>query len=198
MSQLEVRKMIYLLLGALLFGGSHLFSVVLPNQRNTLKAAIGVKAWSGIYAATALMGIVFFILAYRNMADGPLGENLYQPWPEGKHLVMLLALIMFILLGASMGKGYIRLYLRHPMSIGIALWAGGHLLVNGERAVVWLFGTLFIIAIADLAFSTLRGKKPDYVPQVKSDIRAVVIGVVAYAIFLFGFHPYVLGVPVVG
>jgi hypothetical protein len=32
----------------------------------------------------------------------------------------------------------------------------------------------------------------------KSDIRAVIIGLVLYAVFLFGFHPYVLGVPVVG
>ena len=190
--------MIYLLLGALCFGGAHLFSIVLPRQRDALKAAIGVKAWPAVYAVTSLLGILFFILAYRSMGNGPLEENLYQPWPQGKHLVMLLALIMFILLGASMGKGYMRLYLRHPMSIGIALWAAGHLLVNGERAVVWLFATLLIVALADLVFSFSRGKKPDYVPEVKSDIKAVIIGVVVYAIFLFGFHPYVLGVPVVG
>jgi uncharacterized membrane protein len=190
--------MVYVLLGALLFGGAHLLSIMLPNQRDALKSVVGVKAWPALYGISSVLGIVFFVLAYRAMSGGQLGENLYQPWPQGKHLVMLLALVMFILLGASMGKGYIKLYVRHPMSLGIALWAGGHLLVNGERAVVWLFGTLFVVALADLVFSFARGKRPNHVPQIKSDLRAVLIGVVAYAIFLFGFHPYILGVPVVG
>jgi uncharacterized membrane protein len=128
----------------------------------------------------------------------PLGENVYVPWPQARHVVMLLALVMFILLAASSGKGYIRHWLRHPMSIGIALWAGGHLLVNGERAVVWMFGTLFIVAISDLVMSLLRGKRPDYVPNARADAVAIVVGVVLYGVFLFGFHPYVLGVPVVG
>ncbi len=189
--------MIYLLLGALLFGGVHVIATVLPAQRDSLKNAVGAKVWQSVFSIASVLGIVFFVLAYLNMDQDLLSQNLYQPWPAGRHLLMLLALIMFILLGASMGKGYIRLYLRHPMSLGIALWAGGHLLVNGERAVVWLFGTLLVVALADLVFSFMRGKKPDYVPQVKSDVRAVVIGVVAYLVFLFGFHPYVLGVPVV-
>ncbi len=190
--------MTYLWLGALLFGGPHVFSSVLPNQRNSLKASLGESLWKGLYSLLSLAGIGFFILAYRNMDAGQLGDMLYQPWVAGKHLVMLLALIMFILIGASHGKGYIKHYVRHPMSIGIALWAAGHLLVNGERAVVWLFGTLLVVAIVDLVFSIARGKKPTHQPQVKSDIRAVVIGVILFAVFLFGFHPYVLGVPVVG
>ena len=45
--------------------------------------------------------------------------------------------------------------------------------------------------------SEIRGKRPDYIPRVRSDILAVVIGVVLYLIFLFGFHPYVLGIRVV-
>jgi uncharacterized membrane protein len=190
--------MTYLWLGALLFGGLHLFSTVLPRQRDAIKAALGEKAWKGTYSLLTLLGVVFFVLAYRNMSGGNLGEPLYAPWPAGKHLVMLLVLLMFILIGASHGKGYIKHYVRHPMSLGIALWAGGHLLVNSERAVVWLFGTMLVVAVADLIFSTLRGKKPTHQPQFKSDIRAVIIGVVLYAIFFFGFHPYVLGVPLVG
>jgi hypothetical protein len=45
--------------------------------------------------------------------------------------------------------------------------------------------------------SEIRGKRPDYIPRVRSDIIAVVVGLVLYAVFLFGFHPYVLNVPVV-
>jgi uncharacterized membrane protein len=190
--------MTYLWLGALLFGGLHLFSTVLPAQRNALRGAVGEKAWKGAYSLLVLLGVVFFVLAYRSIGEGDLGEMLYQPWVQGKHLVMLLIWLMFILLGASHGKGYIKSYVRHPMSLGIALWSGGHLLVNGERALVWLFGTFFVVAIADLIFSFARGKRPTHEPRLRSDIVAVVAGTVLYLIFLFGFHPYVLGVPVVG
>ena len=190
--------MAYLYLGALLFGGPHLFSTLLPGVRNTLKGALGEKAWKGLYAVASLLGIVFFILAYRAMGDGVYGEPLYDVVPGARHFAMLASLLMFILLGASHGKGYIKKAVRHPMSLGIALWSGAHLMANNERAVVWLFATLLVVAVADFVFSWARGKKPDHVPQVKSDIRAVVIGMIMYVVFLFGFHPYVLGVPVVG
>ncbi len=190
--------MTYVWLGAVLFGGLHLFSTLLPGQRNRLRDSIGEKAWKGGYSLLSLVGIVFFILAYRSMAEGSLGDLLYQPWVQGKHLVMLLTLLMCILIGASHGKGYIKTFVRHPMSLGIALWSGGHLLVNGERALVWLFGTLFVVAIADLIFSFARGKRPEHQPRIRSDIIAVVAGTVLFLILLLGFHPYVLGVPVVG
>jgi uncharacterized membrane protein len=189
--------MIYLWLGALLFGGLHLFATVLPAQRDTLRETIGEKAWKGGFTALSLLGIVFFILAYRSIAEGSLGDLLYQPWMQAKHLVMLLTLLMCILIGASHGKGYIKSFVRHPMSLGIALWSGGHLLVNGERTVVWLFGTLFVVAVADLIFSFARGKRPDHQPRIRSDIIAVVAGTVLFLVLLFGFHPYILGVPLV-
>jgi uncharacterized membrane protein len=190
--------MIYLWLGALLFGGLHLFSTLMPSQRDALRNTLGEKAWKSAYSLLSLLGIFCFVLAYRSMGESSLGDMIYQPWPQGKHAVMLLTLFMFILVGASHGKGYIKAFVRHPMSLGIALWSGGHLLVNGERAVVWLFGTLFVVAIADLIFATLRGKRPMHQPQIKSDIIAIAVGLTLFAIFLFGFHPYVLGVPVVG
>jgi uncharacterized membrane protein len=36
---------------------------------------------------------------------------------------------------------------RHPFLWGVALWAGGHLLVNGERFAVMLFGALGLMAL---------------------------------------------------
>jgi uncharacterized membrane protein len=84
------------------------------------------------------------------------------------------------------------------MSIGILLWSGGHLLVNGQRSDVWLFGTFFLVSLADILSSELRGKRPDYVPRLRSDVIAVAVGMVLYVVFLLGFHPYVLNIPVIG
>jgi uncharacterized membrane protein len=188
--------MTYAILGALLFGGPHLFSTLLPGMRDGVEKAMGEKAWKGVYSLITLLGVVMFILAYRNMGEGTSADLLYEPWSGGRHAVLLSTLLGLILIGASHGKGYIKTFVRHPMSLGVALWSGGHLLANGERTLVWLFGTFFVVAVADVIFSFARGKKPDHVPHVKSDIRAIVIGIVLYVILAFAFHPYVIGVPV--
>jgi uncharacterized membrane protein len=83
------------------------------------------------------------------------------------------------------------------MSIGFGLWAIAHLLANGERPEIYLFGSILVVAVLDIILSTMRGKIPHHEPRLKSDVLAVVIGVVLYLIFLFGFHPYVLHVPIV-
>jgi uncharacterized membrane protein len=110
---------------------------------------------------------------------------------------MGLVLLAFIFIGASHGKGYLKLWLKQPMSIGIGLWAIAHLLANGERPDVIFFASFLALAVLDIILSTMRGKLPHHVPQVKSDVRAVVIGVILYLIFLFGFHPYILKLPIV-
>jgi hypothetical protein len=51
--------------------------------------------------------------------------------------------------------------------------------------------------VLDIVLSTMRGKLPHHEPQLKSDVRAVVIGVILYLVFLFGFHPYILHLPIV-
>ena len=183
--------------GALLFVVPHIWSSAFPGSRDRLKLQLGEARFKGLYALCSMAGLLLLIAGYvHGRWFGGAYDNLYEPWVAGRHLLMLLALLMFILLGAAGGKGYIRAWLRHPMSIGVALWAFGHLLMNGERPVVWLFGSLLVVAVADLVFSFGRGKRPVHIPDIKSDIRAVVIGVIIYAVFLFGFHPYILKMPV--
>ena len=139
------------------------------------------------------------IYAYSQSRGGPAtADILYDAPYRLKHVTMLLVLLAFILLGASHGKGYLKKWLHNPMSIGIVLWSFGHLLVNGQRSDVYLFGTFLVIGLADIVMSELQGKRPSHEPRVRSDIIAVIVGMVLYVIFLFGFHPYVLNVPVAG
>jgi len=37
---------------------------------------------------------------------------------------------------------------RHPFLWGVAIWAVGHLLVNGDRASIVLFGGMLILAVS--------------------------------------------------
>jgi uncharacterized membrane protein len=191
--------MTLLLIGCLLFGGSHLFSILLPGQRDSLRNRFGEKPWKGLYSIVSLLGLVLMVVGYSQTRSGPAtADVLYEPWDGMRHATMLLTLLAFILVGASHGKGYLKLWLHNPMSLGIALWSGGHLLVNGQRSDVWLFGTFLVVSLADILLSELRGKRPDYVPRLRSDVIAVAVGMVLYAVFLLGFHPYVLNIPVAG
>lgn len=191
--------MTLLYIGCLLFGGSHLFSIFFPGLRNSFRAQLGDKPWRGLFAVVSLLGLVLMIVGYSRSRAGPAAADIiYDGSYEMRHVTMLLVLLAFIMIGASHGKGYLKKWLHNPMSIGIVLWSGGHLLVNGQRSHVWLFGTFLVIGLADIVMSEIRGKRPEYIPRVRSDILAVVIGMVLYVIFLFGFHPYVLNVPVAG
>ena len=122
---------------------------------------------------------------------------MYEPASWARHVTMLLVLLGFISLGGFHGKGYIKHWLRNPFSIGISLWAVGHLLSNGRLHDLLLFGTFLVLAVLDIVLSTARGKRPGHDPQIRSDVKAVIVGVVLYAIFLFGFHPYVLNLPII-
>jgi uncharacterized membrane protein len=189
----------YLWLGTALFVLPHLFGMVLPGSKATLRARLGEGAYKGLYTLISLAGVVLWVLAYRAAYADPGGvAQLYEPWSGARHVTMLLVLLAFILIGASHGKGFIKTWVRNPMSWGIVLWAVGHLLANGEKVVVVIAASLLALAVLDIILCTVRGKRPEYTPRVRSDIIAVVVGLVLYCLFLFGFHPYILGVPVVG
>lgn len=190
--------MIFVYFGTVLFAGTHLFSMLLPNQRDALKGRLGEQAFKGVYSVASLIGIGLLVYGYSSAwASGTGVSPVLDPPSWGRHATMLLVWLGFIAIAASHGKGNIKAHLRNPMSIGISLWAFGHLLANGLWLDLWLFGTFLVIGLLDILLSTLRGKVPGHAPQSRSDVIAVVAGTAVYAVFLFGFHPYILGVPVV-
>jgi uncharacterized membrane protein len=191
--------MTILLVGIFLFGGIHIFSMLLPTHRDAIEMRVGERPWKAIYAIISLAGVGLMIWGFvLARSQSPGADWLYTPAVWARHVTMLLVLFGFIFLAASHGKSYLRLWVRNPMSIGIALWATGHLLANGKRVDLYFFGTFLLVVLLDIGLSTVRGKAPLYEPRVRSDIIAVIVGMVLYVIFLFGFHPYVLNLPVAG
>ena len=190
--------MIYLILGLGIFAGVHVFSMLLPGHRNALMGRLGEGPYKGLFSLVSLFGIAFIIWGYWSLSNSPEAAGFaYMPYPAMRHLTMLLVLLAFISVGASHGRGYLKLWLRNPLSIGIALWATGHLLSNGHFYDVLMFGMFLLLALLDIFLSTARGKRPIHEPRPRSDVIAVVTGVILYAVFLFGFHPYILHVPII-
>lgn len=188
--------MTVLIVGMIILFGSHL--LLYTSLRPALKARFGERSFKAAFAAVALVGLGLMIWGYAMTRSGPAAADiLYWPAAWTRHAAMLLVLLGFISLAVSFHKGRLKLWLRNPMSIGIALWAVGHLLANGRLAAVLFFGGFLGLALIDIAVSTARGQAPGFTPKPRHDIIAVVAGVVLFAFFLLVFHPYALNVPIV-
>lgn len=190
--------MTLLIVGIVIFVGAHLLVMLLPRLRAQLYGSLGEGPYKGLFSLVSLLGLGLMIYGFyttRGMLEG--ADYLYTPASWARHAAMTLVLLAFIFVGASHGKGYLKLWLKQPMSIGIGLWALAHLLANGDRPGVLMFASILALAVVDIILSTARGKLPTHEPRLRSDIIAVVIGIVLYLIFLFGFHPYVLKLPII-
>ena len=192
----EMSDMAILILGMLLFAGPHLVSSLALAQRDRLKAVFGEGAYKGVYSLVSLIGLTLMIYAYWTTRDS--GDMLYVPSGTMRHATMGFATLGIILISASYGKSHIRLWLQNPFSVGIALWAVGHLLSVGKFAADWFWLTVLAVALVDIVVSMARGKKPEFQPTWRSDIMAVVVGLVVTGVLVSLFHPYVLGVRLAG
>ena len=105
--------------------------------------------------------------------------------------------VSLVLLAAANMPTHIRAVLKHPMLIGVLLWAIAHLLSNGDLRSVMLFGSFAGFAVFDLVSAEVRGKRPstEKPPRLAMDAIAVVAGLVAAGLFMV-FHGALFGVPV--
>ncbi|MGE0238842.1 MAG: NnrU family protein [Parvibaculaceae bacterium] len=190
--------MTLIFIGIVIFFGVHLLAMLLPDPRVHLLERLGEGPYKGLFSLVSAIGLGLMIYGFYT-TRGALepDDYLYAPAPWTRHAAMGLVLLAFIFVGASHGKGYLKLWLKHPMSIGIGLWAIAHLLANGERPDVIFFASFLALAVLDIILATLRGKLPQHEPRLRSDVIAVVVGIVLYLVFLFGFHPYILNLPIV-
>ena len=106
---------------------------------------------------------------------------------------MPLALVLF---AAARMPTRIRSLVRHPMLLGVLLWAVAHLLANGEARSVVLFGGFALIAAILAISAAARGKGPPMqpAPRMTMDIVSIIAGLVAAGL-LAGFHDVLFGTP---
>ncbi|MDX1570017.1 MAG: NnrU family protein [Xanthomonadales bacterium] len=186
--------MTLLIIGLVLFLGIHLVPAV-PPLRAGLVGAMGENGYKGLFALLSLAGLVVIVMGY---ARAPY-VHVYNPMPGAKHLAMTVMPIVFILLAAANMPGKIRATLKHPMLIAVLLWAGAHLLANGDLRSILLFGSFAAYAVVDLISELARGKTliGDKTPTARKDLMAVVGGLLVFAVFMY-FHGALFGVALVG
>jgi uncharacterized membrane protein len=186
-----------LIIGLILFFAAHLFSYA-RKARAELIERMGEGPYKGLYSLVSAVGLGLIVWGYYRTRSGPAAADiLYWPPSWGRHATMLLVLLAMISIAVYLHKGRLKLWLRHPMSIGVGLWAIGHLLSNGRASSVVLFGAFLAYSVLDIVVNTARGSVPNFIPNPRHDFISITAGVVLYAFFLLIFHPYVLNLPIV-
>ena len=189
--------MTQLIVGLILFFGIHSISIFAESWRDGMVKKLGEMPWKGIYSVVSIVGFYLMLVGYGEVRAQ--GELWYQPPASLRHVAMLLLIPVFPLLLAVYLPGRIKALVKHPMLLATILWSVAHLMANGGAGDVLLFGGFGVWALADLLSMRKRTQRALVTLPVLAvnDIVAVVVGLGIYAGFVFKFHQWVAGVPLV-
>lgn len=186
--------MILLTIGVFLWSVVHLFPALGPQGRARMVERLGDGPFRGLFSLLIIVALVLIVVGWRSS----LPVFVYIPPVWGREAAGLLVLAGFILFVAARAPTNIKRILRHPQLTGVLAWAVGHLLANGESRSLILFGGLAAWSLVEMIAINRRDgawQKPDRRP-ILSDVITVVIGILAFALFLF-LHRWIAGVPLI-
>jgi uncharacterized membrane protein len=184
------------IIGLVVFLGAHVF-VSLRGRREVLIAGIGRGPYLGLFSLISIVGLVLLGYGFaRYRAEGVI--PIWYPPAWTRHVVVALMWPASIAVVAAYIPGSIKRVLKHPMLVGVKIWAAAHLCANGDLGGIILFGAVLAWAVYDRI--TLKRRADAGAPPIpmggwRNDIIAVVVGTILYLALGFVFHPIVIGVP---
>lgn len=188
--------MVLLIAGLVLFLGAHSVRIFADEWRTRQLATKGEGTWKGMYSVISIAGIVLIAYGYGAAHTAPI--DLWFPPAWTRHPAALLTLVSFILIVATYVPGtHIKAKLKHPMVLGVKVWAFAHLLANGRLADVILFGAFLLWAILNFRAARKRDRAADITYQARGAVRdviAIIVGVAAWLAFALYLHAALMGV----
>ncbi|MBB3770250.1 putative membrane protein [Angulomicrobium tetraedrale] len=189
--------MILMLAGLVLFLVTHVFTTR-REARAAAVAQLGMIPYRAVYSIVSIAAVLMIAYGYGDWrAAGP--AQLWNPPVAMRHIALTLMLLASIALGGYLVPSHIRAWLKHPMLVAVKIWALAHLIANGDAATMTLAVVILGWAVFDRISVKRRGSPLPVAPKGwVGDIVAVLAGLVLYAVLAFWFHPYIVGVPVMG
>jgi uncharacterized membrane protein len=180
-----------LIAGVAVFIGAHLLPSV-PSIRGGLRDRLGVGPYMGLFSLVALTGLILIILG---MGRAP-SVHLWTPPAWGRQVaIVAMPVAVTLFIGAYLPSNLKR-FIRHPMLLGVALWATVHLLANGDLASLILFGSFGAFAAFDIWSANRRGaQRSAKIAPLWQDVLLLIAGGVVYMGILHG-HGWLFGMPV--
>ena len=187
------------ILGLVVFLGAHVF-VSRRNERAALISRIGRGPYLGLFTLVSIVGLVLIGFGFaRYRAEGLI--PVWYPPAWTRQIVVAAMWPASIAVVAAYIPGDIKRVLKHPMLVGVKVWAVAHLCANGDLGGMILFAAVLAWAVYDRI--TLKRRSDPGAPPIplggrRNDIIAVVVGTILYLALGFVFHPIVIGMPAFG
>ena len=156
--------MVWLIAATSLFLLLHLLIAGTP-VRGLIVNRIGEGPYLGLFSLASVLGLVWVAMAFVAAKADPANLVWWSATPSTKALQLVLSFIafQFVVVGLSTPNptsvkqegvldkpdainGVLRVT-RHPFLWGVAIWAVGHMLVNGRIVDLELFLTMLVLAI---------------------------------------------------
>ena len=191
--------LLVMILGLVLFFAAHVFTTKRETRAQAI-ARLGEGTYKILYSLVSLAGLALIIWGFGHYRAAGWIDVWYPPlWT--RHITVALMWVASICIVAAYSPGKIKATLKHPMLVGVKIWAAAHLIANGDLGSIILFGSILAWAVFDrisLKRRTDPGDPPIPVGGARQDIIAVVGGTILYLLLGFLFHPWVVGVPAFG
>jgi len=154
--------MVSLTLAAMAFIAIHL-GVSGTTLRDQVVSRIGLRGYMVAFSVASVAAIVWLVSAYNSAGYVPTWGQL--EWWKPFAIALMLPAFLLVVIGlttpnptavAQEGlvdrapQGIVRIT-RHPFLVGVAIWAGVHLIGNGDAASLLFFAALAIVALAGTA-----------------------------------------------
>jgi uncharacterized membrane protein len=156
--------MINLVAAAVVFVLMHLL-IAGTRLRDALVGVIGERPYMGLFSLASIVVLAWLIFAFGAARNDPAAVVVWSSPPALRWVQLVLQFLAFMLVVPGLAtpsptsvaqqnllerpdvvKGMLRIT-RHPFLWGVAVWAFGHLLVNGDAAALVLFGSLLALAL---------------------------------------------------
>ena len=166
--------MIWLIAAAAVFLLIHL-AISGTRVRDQITGAIGEGPYMGLFSLASVVCLIWLAIAYVHAQRSGADPVFWSATPLTKWIQLAVTFVAFMLIVPGLltpnptsvrqegqlakpdaVRGVLRVT-RHPFLWGVALWAAGHLMVNGDLASLVLFGSLLVLAV--LGTTSIDGKR---------------------------------------
>jgi len=188
-----------LIFGLLIFVSAHVF-VTARDHRAALIARVGELPYKALFSLVSVVGVVLIAWGFARYRATDWIDIWYPP-AGMRYVTAALMWPALISATAAYFPGDIKRTLKHPLLVGVKLWAFAHLLVNGDLGSIILFGSILGWAVYDRI--SLKHRTDPGAPLIQmggrqNDVIAIIVGSILYLALGLVFHPLVIGVPAFG
>jgi uncharacterized membrane protein len=191
--------LLVMVIGLAVFLGPHVFVTMRPQRDAALKR-LGVLSYKVLFAVVSIVGLYLIGKGFAMYAAAG-AISVWSPPSVMRYATQILMWPASICVAAAYLPGDIKRILKHPMLVGVKLWAVAHLLSNGDLGGIIIFVAVLAWAVYDrisLKRRTDPGAPPIPLGGRRNDIAAIIVGTILYLALGLVFHPLVIHRPVFG